>query len=118
MNKVLFFDLDNVICKTYKNFYKNSLPKKKVINFINYLYDNDYIINIYTARFMKKFNGNKKKVIKYGYNFTKKQLLKWKLKFHKLILCKPSYDYFVDDKAIGFSSKWIKEMKLKLNIKK
>ena len=39
MKKKFCFDLDGVICTTYKNNYKNSKPKKKVINTINKLYD-------------------------------------------------------------------------------
>ena len=31
---------------------------------------------------------------------------KWKVKYHKLIIGKPSYDLFVDDKSIYFKKKW------------
>ena len=37
---------------------------------------------------------------------TKKQLKKWNLKYHKLILGKPTYDFVVDDKAYGYNSNW------------
>ena len=39
-----------------------------------------------------------------GFKLTKTQLKKWKVKYHKLILGKPSYDLIVDDKGI-FSTK-------------
>ena len=47
--KILCFDLDNVICTTDKNkVYKNSKPKKKIVKFINSLFDlNKYKIKVY-----------------------------------------------------------------------
>ena len=39
MSKILCFDIDNVICKTKKNNYKNSKPNKRAIKKINQLYD-------------------------------------------------------------------------------
>ena len=50
------FDIDNTICKTLGSNYKNSKPKKKVINKINKLYDNGHIIKIYSARYMFFYN--------------------------------------------------------------
>ena len=43
---------------------------------------------------------------KRGFEMTKKQLKKWNLKYHKLILGKPTYDFVVDDKAYGYNSNW------------
>ena len=34
--------------------------------------------------------------------------------YHELILFKPSYDFFVDDKAIGFNHNWMKILKKKI----
>ncbi len=64
---------------------------------------------IYTARFMGRNNDNAKKARKQGYKFTKKQLDSWGLKYSKLILGKPSYDIFVDDKSIFFKKNWAKK---------
>ena len=61
IKKIICFDLDNVICKTNKNFYKKSKPNKKVISMINNLYIENYYIKIFTARFMGQLKGNKKK---------------------------------------------------------
>ena len=36
--KKFCFDLDGVICNTYKSDYRNSKPKKNVISMINKLY--------------------------------------------------------------------------------
>ena len=48
--KTLCFDIDNTICYTKKNFYSKSRPIKKNIKFINFLYDKNFCIKIFTAR--------------------------------------------------------------------
>ena len=48
---------------------------------------------------------------KKGYSLTLKQLNKWGLKFHKLLMGKPSYDIIIDDKAINYSLSWKKKIK-------
>lgn len=110
---VLCFDLDNVICITKKNNYKLSKPKLKAIKLINELYNNGYFIKIFTARYMGRNNNNILQAKKAGLLLTKKQLKLWKIKYHVLIMGKPSYDLFVDDKAYGYSNKWIKDLKKK-----
>ena len=45
---------------------------------------------------------------KKGYKLTYNQLQKWKVKFHKLIFGKPSFDYVIDDKSINFKKNWYK----------
>jgi glycerol-3-phosphate cytidylyltransferase len=92
------FDLDNTICKTIDKDYSNALPDLYVINSINQLYDSGNQIKIFTARGMGQFNGNIHKVYDYHYMATKMQLEAWNVKHHELILGKPSYDIFVDDK--------------------
>ncbi len=106
MKKIICFDIDNIICRTVKNKYKHSKPNKKVINLINSLFENGHTIKIFTARFMGRNNENVTKAKKQGYLFTKKQLNKWNIKYHKLIFGKPSYDYFIDDKAMGLDKAW------------
>ena len=114
MKKKLFcFDLDNVICNTNKNFYKSSKPKKKAIKLINNLYKEGHYIKIFTARYMGRSKDNKLKASKFGLKLTKKQLKLWKIQYHKLIMGKPSYDLFIDDKAYGYSSDWVKDLEKK-----
>jgi hypothetical protein len=115
--KILCFDLDNIICRTKKNYYKRSIPIKKSIKFINLLYENNYYIKIFTARFMGRNSDNVLKAKKQGFQFTKKQLKKWKVSYHELILGKPSFDIFVDDKILGFKNNWISLLKKKLKFK-
>lgn len=111
MKKIICFDIDNVVCLTINNNYNKSIPYKRKINFINKLHEKNYYIKIFTARFMGRNKENIKKAKKQGYNFTKKQLKKWGLKYDKLIFGKPSYDLFVDDKAVFFKKNWQKYLK-------
>ena len=108
MSKILCFDIDNVICKTKKNNYKNSKPNKRAIKKINQLYDQGYIIKIFTSRYMGRNNENVSKAKKQGYRMTIDQLKKWKIKYHRLIFGKPSFDLFIDDRALFFKKNWPK----------
>tara|TARA_B110000444_G_scaffold209028_1_gene203672 strand:- start:382 stop:738 length:357 start_codon:yes stop_codon:yes gene_type:complete len=103
MKKKLCFDLDNTICSTYKNHYKKSTPKKKIVNLINKLDRNKFEIIIFTSRFMGRCKENSLKAKSMGFNLTKKQLDSWGLKYNRLILGKPSYDKIIDDKSINFT---------------
>jgi len=109
--KIFCFDIDGVICSTQGKNYSKARPKTKVINKINKLYDKGHFIKIFTARYMGRNNDNVKLAKKQGYKKTFKQLLSWKLKFHKLIYGKPSFDIYVDDKSIDFKKNWIKKIK-------
>ena len=106
MKKVFCFDIDNTICKTYKANYSSAKPNKKIIDLINQLYDKGHTIKIFTARYMGRNNDNFKLAYNQGYSKTFKQLKKWKLKFHKLYLNKPSFDILVDDKSLYYKKSW------------
>ena len=114
--KTLCFDLDNTICKTEKNFYKKCVPIKKNVIFINFLYSKGYYIKIFTSRFMGRSNENTRLAKKRGYELTKSQLKKWGLKYHELIFGKPSYDIFIDDKALFYDKNWIAELSKKIKL--
>jgi len=47
---------------------------------------------------------------KKGLRLTKMQLNKWNLKYHYLLMGKPSFDLFVDDKAYGFKKNLSKDV--------
>jgi uncharacterized HAD superfamily protein len=104
--KTYCFDIDGVICTTKSNDYKNSRPIYKSIKKINELYFSGNIILIFTSRFMGRSNDNSVLAKKRGYQFTFKQLKKWKLNFHKLIFGKPSFDIIIDDKCLFYSRYW------------
>ena len=77
---------------------------------IPYLQDNGFEIIIYTSRYMGRFNSDIKKVYDHGFDFTKKQIENWGVKYHKLLLGKPSYDIIIDDKSYNYNKEWIKKI--------
>jgi hypothetical protein len=93
-------DIDNTIC-TSSSSYKESVPIFDRISKINDLYDQGNTIVYFTARGMNSFKGIKIFVfIKYFF-MTKKQLKSWGAKYNKLIIGKPSADFYIDDKSIS-----------------
>lgn len=114
MSKILIFDIDNTIAITRAKKYNFAKPIRSKIKIINKLYERGYIIKIFTARYMGKHNGNISQIKKLYYKKTLKQLKSWNLKFHELILGKPIFDYFIDDKAYNNSDPKIKKIFYKL----
>lgn len=108
---IFCFDIDNTICKTKGTNYKNAKPHKDIIKIINKLYNNGHTIKIFTARYMGRNNDNIRLAYKEGYSNTLKQLKKWNLKFHKLLMGKPSFDILIDDRALGFKKSNIQKLK-------
>ena len=94
------FDLDNTLCETKNKKYFESTPLLDRIKIVNDLHEDGHYIKIYTARGMTEFNGNVSLVMQKYWEGTKKLLDSWGMKYDELILGKPSYDLFVDDKAI------------------
>jgi len=105
MKKIICFDCDGVICKTIGNNYSKSKPIKKNIKKINQLYKH-YFIKIFTSRFMGRSNENVIMATKMGRNLTLKQLKKWGVKYNQLIMGKPSFDLYIDDKNLNFKKNW------------
>ena len=103
--KIFIFDLDDTICKTYKKKYDKSKPIKSIITKINLIKKNGHIVKIFTARYMGRNKENYKLVKKKYYSVIYKQLKKWGINFDELILGKPSYDYFIDDKCYNIKDK-------------
>ena len=88
----IYVDIDNTICNTEKSDYPNSTPRHDQIEKINKLYDQGNEITYWTAR-----GGHSGKD---WTKLTKKQLKKWKCKYHNLITNnKPSYDLLICDKT-------------------
>jgi len=95
------FDLDNTICATAQSKkYEESVPYWPVINYINNLKSQGHYIKIFTAR------GSSSGVD--WYELTELQLYKWGVDYDELILGKPSFDIFIDDKAEN-SYNWRKQ---------
>ena len=95
------FDIDGTICDKNKNDdYDKSYPFLERIRKINKLYDEGNEIVFFTARGMGRHNNNTRLAIQQFYSLTENQLEKWGVKYHELILGKPSGDIYVDDKGI------------------
>lgn len=94
---IYMVDIDGTICRTPKvglsHDYENSTPFAHRIEKINKLYDQGNTIIYWTAR------GSGSGID--WTELTKKQLIEWGCKFHEVRLGKPSYDVWIDDKAIG-----------------
>lgn len=99
-----FIDIDDTICRPDKTSilsidkYKNAIPIQERINRVNTLYDNGHTITYWTAR--GNLSGVDLEV------FTLEQLTKWGCKFHSLLMGKPSYDIYIDDKSYNVDSTW------------
>jgi hypothetical protein len=108
--KIFLIDIDNTICKTVGNDYKNAKPHKTKVLLINKLYEKGHIIKFFTSRFMGRSKENISKAKKKGLKFTEKQLKSWNCKFHILILGKPSHDILIDDKSLNYDRDWHKKI--------
>ena len=60
--KTICFDIDNVLCDTFKSNYKSSKPNLSAIKKVNDLYDRGYKIILFTARFMGRTKNNEKNI--------------------------------------------------------
>ena len=95
--KTYMVDIDETICYTPElegmRDYENSTPYPSRIRAINKLFDDGNIIKYWTAR------GSSSGID--WTEFTTKQLTQWGCKFHSCLCGKPSYDVWVDDKAVS-----------------
>lgn len=96
-NQIYCIDVDGTVC-TERVEYEKALPIVKVIKKINELYDQGHTIIMYTAR--GAYSG-----VDWS-ELTEKQLKKWGVKFHKLLIGKPFAHWYVDNKALHFLD-WI-----------
>jgi phosphatidate phosphatase PAH1 len=103
--KKYIIDIDGTICDKPKcrddSDYETSIPKLDRIAKINKLYDEGNQIIYLTARGMGRSGDNTDLAKKMFYEITKNQLDYWGCKYHKLMLGKPSGDYYIDDKGIN-----------------
>ncbi len=90
---IIYVDIDGTICTNTDMAYKEAKPMRENIKKINALYDEGHTIIYWTAR------GSVTKID--WLELTKKQLKKWRVKYHDLRVKKPHYDLFICDKAIN-----------------
>ena len=97
------FDIDGTICthKSKDSPYEEALPIKERIEKINMLFNEGHRIIFHTARGMGTFKNDGKKAHDKYFWLTTDQLREWGVKYHQLIMGKPSGDLYVDDKGIN-----------------
>lgn len=105
--KTFCFDLDGVLCTNTWGEYDKANPISLAINKVNLLYDKGHKIIIFTARYMGISDEDINTAYTKGYDLTKSQIDSWGIKYHKLILGKPSYDVIIDDKHYNYSDSWL-----------
>ena len=91
---IIYVDIDETICHTPENRdYKKSSPIIERIQKINGLYESGDTIIYWTAR------GSGTNID--WRELTESQLSEWGAKYNGLVLGKPIYDLFIDDKNIN-----------------
>jgi hypothetical protein len=88
---IYIVDIDNTICISENSNYYQSRPIFDRIQKVNQLHDAGHTIIYWTARGM---NSGKN-----WEQLTKYQLNEWGCKYNQLLMNKPMYDVWVDDKA-------------------
>jgi mannose-6-phosphate isomerase-like protein (cupin superfamily) len=96
--KKYFIDLDNTLCKTQNSDYVNSTPIIERINYVNELKTAGNHITIWTARGATSGIDHSE--------LTKKQINDWNIKYDELLMGKPNYDVYIDDKSFNVDSYW------------
>lgn len=108
MGKIIAFDLDDTLCERPKDLehmgvgkYHYCTPIINMVDICNKLYDDGNTIYIYTARGMGQFKGNADAARIALYEVTLKQLTRWGIKNHGLVMGKIHYDMLIDDKCMN-----------------
>jgi quercetin dioxygenase-like cupin family protein len=98
MPKKYFIDLDNTLCNTKNSDYENSTPILERIEYSNNLKKEGNHITIWTARGGTTGIDHRK--------LTEKQLNEWNIIYDELLMGKPSYDIYIDDKSFNVDTFW------------
>lgn len=98
MSKRYFIDLDNTLCCTVGNCYDASQPIAERIRYVNTLKENGHFITIWTARGATTGIDHR--------DLTLKQLKEWDVRYDVLLMDKPSYDVYIDDKSFNVDCFW------------
>ena len=101
-SQVIFFDIDGVLTIETEGFgeevYADRTPNKSAIPVVNRLYKMGHQIVLWTARFEE------------DREVTMNWLRKHGVKYHTLIMDKPYYDLFIDDKGCAITSRKIRDL--------
>jgi quercetin dioxygenase-like cupin family protein len=93
-----FIDLDNTLCLNEKSDYVNSKPILERIRYVNELKKLGNEITIWTARGANSGIDYKE--------LTLNQLKEWNVQYDNLLMGKPNYDVYIDDKSFNVDSFW------------
>ena len=99
--KTYVFDIDGTLCTNTEGKYEEAQPYPERIKMVNELYDSGNTVILLTARGMGRTANNSKQAQRMFFDMTLEQVKKWGVKFHRLMLGKPSADFYIDDKGIS-----------------
>ena len=94
--KKYFIDLDNTLCLTTNSEYTVSVPIQERINYVNRLKAEGNHITIWTARGATSGIDHEE--------LTRKQLADWNIHYDELLMKKPQYDVYLDDKSFNIDA--------------
>ena len=93
-----YIDLDNTLCRTEGMNYAESTPIDARIAYVNELKQAGHTVVIWTAR--GSMSGIDHRAL------TEKQLAVWGVCYDELLLGKPPYDMYIDDKSFNVDAYW------------
>ena len=93
------FDIDGTICTSTEGDYENAQPYVARIQKCNSLHRSGHKVIFWTSRGMGRAAGDPEKAYSLLFDYTKRQLASWGAEYHELLLGKPRYDLWIDDKA-------------------
>ena len=94
--KKYFVDLDNTLCRSSNSEYAVSEPIQERIDFVNRLKSEGNHITIWTARGATSGIDHTE--------LTRKQLAEWDIHYDELLMGKPHYDVYLDDKSFNIDT--------------
>lgn len=99
--RTFIFDLDDTISHTFNRDWDNAIPDLEMINKINQLFEDGFIIQIVTARGMLSCNGDLALRDRTYRTSIETWLRKHNVHYHVLSFEKVLGAYYVDDKALS-----------------
>jgi quercetin dioxygenase-like cupin family protein len=93
-----YIDLDNTLCVTKNSDYYSSTPISERIRYVNELKSLGHEVTIWTARGANSGIDHRE--------LTINQLKSWNVEYDNLLMGKPSYDIYIDDKSFNVDTHW------------
>lgn len=101
----LIFDVDGTICpiKGKNQLYEDLVPYSNIVKKMREYKVKGYRIVLFTARNMRTYNGDIKKILKYTKPILEQWLMKWNIPYDEIIYGKPwpgPHGLYIDDRSI------------------